>query len=208
MSTVHREATRFSEEAIHVVLIGHKGHQEVIGTAGHVTPSRLHIIETVADIDALDIPAHEKVGFITQTTLSIDDTRELILKLRSRYPRLTGPDKGSLCYATQNRQDAVRDLAKQCSLIIVCGSPKSSNSNRLREKSDKLGIASIIVDNADELDITALNGHTRVGLTSGASVPRHLVEAIITRIKTAFPGTDVISTDDPEKKISFSLPKI
>ena len=173
-----------------------------------MTPARLHIVENQADIAALTIPEHEKVGFITQTTLSIDDTRELILKLRARYPRLTGPDKGSLCYATQNRQDAVRDLSRKCSLIIVCGSPKSSNSNRLREKSEKLGITSIIVDSAEHLDMNILRTHEQIGLTSGASVPRHLVDTIIARVRDEFPNTEVIIPNDPETKIAFTLPKI
>lgn len=208
VSKVHREATRFSEQGIHVVLIGHKGHQEVIGTSGHVAPDRLHMVENLLDIEKLEIPAHQKTGFITQTTLSVDDTRELILKLRAKYPRLTGPDKGSLCYATQNRQDAVRELAGFCSLIIVCGSPSSSNSNRLREKSSKLGIKSIIVDNAMELDMTLLQQHEKIGLTSGASVPRHLIDDIILKIRNSHPDAEVITFDDPETKIAFPLPPL
>lgn len=208
VTKVHLEAVRFSDENLDVILIGHKGHEEVEGTAGYVEPNHLHIVQNAADIEKLDIPAHRKIAFITQTTLSIDETRELVLKLRARFPRLTGPAKDNICYATQNRQDSVKELAGLCDIIIICGSPKSSNSNRLREKGEQLGILSVIVDNADELDMALLKNKNNIGISSGASVPRHLVEAIVRRIQETFTGTTVKTFDNPEKNILFPRPKI
>jgi 4-hydroxy-3-methylbut-2-en-1-yl diphosphate reductase len=207
----HTKAVRFSQEGIDVILIGHQGHEEVIGTSGHVRPELLHIVSCAADIEALDIPPHRKVGLITQTTLSVDDTRELILKLRARFPRLAGSMHDDICYATQNRQDAVKELAKLCQkdgIIIICGSPNSSNSNRLREKGQQLSVTSILIDNADELDLAILKGKTNIGLSSGASVPRHLVDDIVTKIRAAFPDATVHTFENPEKNIVFPLPRI
>ncbi len=208
VTKVHQEAAKFSNENIDVILIGHKGHEEVTGTAGHVNPGLLHIVSNADDIAKLDIPPHKKVAFITQTTLSVDDTRELILKLRAKFPRLTGPLRDDICYATQNRQDAIKELARLCDIIVIAGSANSSNSNRLREKGEQLGVTSIIVDNADELDLKLLTEKTNVGLSSGASVPRHLVDEIIAKIKNAFPGTSVTTFDNPEETIVFPLPRI
>ncbi|MBF0618688.1 MAG: 4-hydroxy-3-methylbut-2-enyl diphosphate reductase [Candidatus Omnitrophica bacterium] len=208
VTKVHHEAAAFSSQDVDVILIGHKGHEEVVGTSGYVKPGLLHIVQNAADIENMSIPAHKKVAFITQTTLSIDAARELILKLRARFPRLTGPLKDDICYATQNRQDAVKELAALSEVIIICGSPKSSNSNRLREKGEHLGRPSYIVDNASELDLGILNGKTKVGISSGASVPRHLVDAIIAKIQAAFSPVDIITFDDPEQKIIFPNPEI
>ncbi len=208
VTKVHLEAEKFSLEDIDVILIGHKGHEEVVGTSGHVKPELLHIVSNAADIDKLDIAPHKKVAFITQTTLSVDDTRELILKLRARFPRLTGPLRDDICYATQNRQDAIKELSKLCDMIIIAGSPNSSNSNRLREKGEQLGVKSIIVDNASQLDVNILNGKTRIGLSSGASVPRHLVDEIIAKIQNTFSDTTVTTFDNPEETIAFPLPRI
>lgn len=208
VTKVHQEAVQFSEKDIDVILIGHKGHEEVVGTSGHVKPELLHIVSNTDDIGKLDLSPHKKIAFITQTTLSVDETRELILKLRARFPRLTGPTRDDICYATQNRQDAIKELAKTCDMIIICGSPNSSNSNRLREKGEQLGIASIIVDHAKDLDLSLLQDKNNVGISSGASVPRHLVDEIVTRICTAFPGTSVRTFDNPEETITFPLPRI
>jgi 4-hydroxy-3-methylbut-2-en-1-yl diphosphate reductase len=151
---------------------------------------------------------HKKVAFITQTTLSVDDTRQIILKLRARYPRLIGPMKDDICYATQNRQDAVKELAASCELILICGSKNSSNSNRLREKGEQLGVPSYIIDNAHELDLKLLEGKTRIGLSSGASVPRHLIDEIIEKIKAGVGSTEIITFENPETNIVFPLPEI
>ncbi|MFH0753060.1 MAG: 4-hydroxy-3-methylbut-2-enyl diphosphate reductase [Candidatus Omnitrophota bacterium] len=208
VTKVHQEAEKFSSENIDVILIGHHGHEEVVGTSGHVKPELLHIISSAEDISQLDIPAHKKVAFITQTTLSVDDTRELILKLRARFPRLTGPVRSDICYATQNRQDAIKELVLLCDFIIIAGSPNSSNSNRLREKSEQLGVKSIIVDNADELDTSILRQKSNVGLSSGASVPRFLVDEIIMKIRKDYPDATLTSFDNPEETIAFPLPRI
>jgi 4-hydroxy-3-methylbut-2-enyl diphosphate reductase len=205
---VHNEAIRYSQDGVDVVLIGHKGHEEVVGTAGYVKPELLHFVQNAADIDNLLISAHKRVAFITQTTLSVDDTRELILKLRARYPRLIGPVKDDICYATQNRQDAIQELANLCDVIIICGSKNSSNSNRLREKGEQLGRKSYIIDNAQELDVSWLSGCQKLGISSGASVPREIVEDVVKKIREHFPGTPVQLFDNPEDNIVFPLPKI
>ncbi|MEI8011259.1 MAG: 4-hydroxy-3-methylbut-2-enyl diphosphate reductase [Candidatus Omnitrophota bacterium] len=215
VAKVHNEAALFSSQDIPVILIGHKGHEEVEGTAGYVRPGLLHIVSSLKDIDELKIPAHQKAAVITQTTLAVDDTRSRILSLRARFPRLTCPDHQDICYATQNRQQSVKELAGILSsashekrMTIICGSPNSSNSNRLQEISNQLGVQSLIIDHAGELDTALLAGKTHVGISSGASVPRHLVDEIIARIRTAFPGTTVTAFENPEKDIIFPLPGI
>jgi 4-hydroxy-3-methylbut-2-enyl diphosphate reductase len=208
VTKVHNKAIQFSDNNIDVVLIGHKGHEEVIGTSGHVKEDLLHIVQNTDDIDKLNIPRHKAVAFITQTTLSVDDTRELILKLRAAFPRLTGPIKDDICYATQNRQDAVKELAQLCDIIIICGSPNSSNSNRLRELGEQLGVPSHIVDNAEGLDMSILDDKERVGISSGASVPRHLVDGIVDKIRSRHPNARITTFDNPEGKVAFPIPKI
>jgi 4-hydroxy-3-methylbut-2-enyl diphosphate reductase len=208
VTKVHSEAIRYSDQGMDVVLIGHKGHEEVVGTAGYVDPDLLHIVQSMADVEKLTIPPHKRVAFITQTTLSVDETREIILKLRARYPKLIGTAKDDICYATQNRQDAVKELAALCEVILICGSRNSSNSNRLREKGEQLGIPSFIIDNADELELNILDGKQKIGLSSGASVPRHLIDSIIEKIKTRFPEAEVVNFQNPETNIAFPLPEI
>jgi len=208
VTKVHKEAVKFSESNFETILIGHKGHQELIGTSGYVHPKFLHIVENEKDIDALDIDASRPVAYITQTTLSVDETTEMIEKLKIKYPHLEAPPRSDLCYATQNRQDAVKELARLCDVIIICGSPNSSNSNRLRETGERAGTASHIVDNAAELDMNILKRKEKVGISSGASVPRVIVEQLINRIKQEYPGSIVHSFDNPEKNIVFALPEI
>ena len=177
--------------------------EEAAGHCGIVTSCSDANLDVV-----LDLPAHKKVAFITQTTLSVDDTRELILKLRAKFPRLTGPLRDDICYATQNRQDAIKELARTCDMIIICGSPNSSNSNRLREKGEQLGVTSIIVDQAKDLDIALLKDKKNIGISSGASVPRHLVDGIVAKICAAFPDAVIKTFDNPEENIIFPLPRI
>lgn len=208
VTKVHLEAIRLSQQDLDVVLIGHNGHEEVVGTAGRVKPELLHIIQNKEDIEKLDIPAHKKIGFITQTTLSVDDTRELILKLRARFPRLTGPSKNDICYATQNRQDAVKELAGICDKIIICGSRNSSNSNRLREQGELLGKPSNIIDSAEELDTSLLHETDCIGISSGASVPQPIVDSVVQKLLSAFPTATVTAFNNPEKNTTFPLPKI
>ena len=205
---VHNEAVKFSKLQYETVLIGHRGHQELIGTTGYVDPKLLHVIEDESDIDALKIDPQKEAAYITQTTLSVDDTKAMIEKLKKKFPRLVAPPRSDLCYATQNRQDAVKELAAVCDVVIICGSPKSSNSNRLRETGEKAGTPSYIIDNADELRWEILEGKKRVGISSGASVPRIIVNELVERIRERFAGSIVHEFENPEKNIVFALPKI
>jgi len=208
VTKVHREAILFSKRGYEIVLIGHKGHQELIGTSGYVAPDLLHVVEDEEDIDALTIDPAKTIGYLTQTTLSVTETKELIQKLKARFPNLVAPPREDICYATQNRQDAVKELAKLCDFIIICGSPNSSNSNRLRETGEEEGVASSIIDAAQELNIELLKGKNKVGISSGASVPRTIVDRLIERIQKYYPETIVNSLPDPEKNIVFPLPAI
>ncbi len=208
VTKVHKEAVKFSESNYEVVLIGHKGHQELIGTSGYVTPKLLHIVENEKDIDDLKIDPKKQVSYITQTTLSVDETASMIKKLKTKFPNLIGPPRSDVCYATQNRQDAVKELAAICDVIIICGSPNSSNSNRLRETGANEGTESYIIDDANELDMNILKGKQKVGISSGASVPRVIVDQLIERIQKAYPQTHVHTFDNPEKNIVFALPQI
>ena len=208
VNKVHREAVQFSQKGYEIVLIGHKGHQELIGTAGYVDPKLLHIVEDAEDIHALRIDPAKTVAYLTQTTLSVTETKQLIELLKQRFPKLVAPPREDICYATQNRQDAVKELAQKCDIIIICGSPNSSNSNRLRETGEQEGVESHIIDFPEELDVAILRGKERIGLSSGASVPRVIIDRLIEKIKKSYPAVEVHETDDPEKNIVFPLPAI
>jgi 4-hydroxy-3-methylbut-2-enyl diphosphate reductase len=205
VTKVHKEAIKFSDQNIETVLIGHVGHQELVGTSGYVHPDLLHIVENESDVDQLNIDPNKTVAYITQTTLSVDETKGIIERLKQRFPKLVGPPRSDICYATQNRQDAVKELAKICDLIIICGSPHSSNSNRLRETGEQQGVSSYIVDTANELDVAILKGKSKIGLSSGASVPRYLVDEIIEKIKNYDSSTVVHEFENPEKNIVFPV---
>lgn len=205
---VHREAEKFSRQGIPVILIGHKGHQEMIGTAGYVRPDLLSIIEKETDIPKLTIPRDGPVAYLTQTTLSVSGTRSLIQALSARFPKLVGPAKSDICYATQVRQDAVIELAESSDLMIICGSPNSSNSNRLRDTAEQAGVESLIIDSSDELDMTRLIGKTRVGLSSGASVPADIVAAVIARIQQHYPDAQVFQPESQEHRVQFTIPEL
>ena len=208
VTKVHTEALSFSTKGIETVLIGHRNHQEIIGTLGYVLTPLLHIVENEEDIDRLTIDPAKPVGYLTQTTLSVTDTAKLIERLRSKFPKLINPPKEDICYATQNRQDAVRDLAKLCDMIVICGSPNSSNSNRLRETAKSEGIPSYIVDAAQDFDITLLEGKNSVGISSGASVPRYIVDDLISKIKKIYRDAKIHSFPSLERSIVFPIPKI
>jgi len=205
VTKVHKEAVKFSNQKVDTILIGHVGHQELIGTSGYVHPDLIHIIEDENDVDALRIDPKKTVAYITQTTLSVDETKGIIEKLKSKFPKLIGPSRSDICYATQNRQDAVKELAGYCDIIIICGSPHSSNSNRLRETGEQMGVPSYIIDTAGELDCSILNGKQKVGLSSGASVPRYLVDEIIDKIKAFASNSIVHEFNNPEKNIVFPV---
>ena len=208
VTKVHNEAVKFSNKHYETVLIGHRGHQELIGTSGYVDPELLHIVETEEDIDKLTIDPQAEVSYITQTTLSVDDTTAMIEKLKKKFPNLVAPPRSDLCYATQNRQDAVKELAKFCDVIIICGSPNSSNSNRLRETGEKAGTPSYIIDTAKEFDINLLRNYKKVGISSGASVPRVIVDELVDKIKKQHPEAIVHTFENPEKNIVFALPEV
>jgi len=205
VTKVHKEALKFSDQKVNTILIGHVGHQELIGTSGYVHPDLLHIVENEKDIDTLNIDPEKSIAYITQTTLSVDETRSIIEKLKSKFPKLIGPSRSDICYATQNRQDAVKELAVFCDIIIICGSPHSSNSNRLRETGEQMGVASYIVDTAAELDCAIFQGKQKAGVSSGASVPRFLVDEIINKIKAFAPESIVHEFSNPEKNIVFPV---
>ncbi len=208
VTKVHNEAVKFSEKKYEIVLIGHKGHQELIGTSGYVDPDLINVVEHEQDVEDLEIDSHSEVAYLTQTTLSMDETKGIIEKLKSRFPHLIGPPRSDICYATQNRQDAVKELAKICDLIIICGSPNSSNSNRLRETGANAGVPSYIIDRAGEFDMHLLKDKKRIGISSGASVPRCIVDELVDEIKKLYPVEKVHIFDNPEKNIVFKLPDL
>ena len=205
VTKVHKEAVKFSGQDVDTVLIGHLGHQELIGTSGYVKPDLLHIIENEKDVENLTIDPNKTVAYITQTTLSVDETKGIIDRLKQKFPKLIGPPRSDICYATQNRQDAIKELATFCDCIIICGSPHSSNSNRLRETGEQMGIESLIIDTAAELDLNRIKNKTKIGLSSGASVPRYLIDEIINKIKSHYPDSTVHEFDNPEKNIVFPV---
>ena len=207
VTKVHRQARRYSERGVHIVLIGHRGHQELIGTSGYINSELLHVIEDENDIQELSIPHDVEVGVLTQTTLSVDDTSKLINILQQKYPKLVTGGKEDICYATQNRQDAVKTLSKNCELIIVIGSANSSNSNRLVETAKEMGLDSFIVDLPEDIDYSILEKYKIVGATSGASVPSYLIDRLVKSVKKRYPNVDVYQEDTIEKDILFPLPK-
>ena len=209
VTKVHMEVAKAAKESLDVILIGHEGHPEVEGTLGQMpsdASSRALLIESPEDVDALTGIDPDRLQFVTQTTLSVDDTEEVISALRKRFPNINGPRKDDICYATQNRQDAVKALAKESELILVVGSKNSSNSNRLRELAERLGARAFLIDRADEVEKDWLRGIKTVGVTSGASAPEVLVQAVIHRLEEAggqFQGEIKVA----EETVEFSLPK-
>lgn len=208
VTKVHREAVKFSEKNIQTILIGHKGHQELLGTSGYVNQDLLFVIEDEADIDQLALNPDLPIGYLTQTTLSVDDTKGMIGKLKRLYPHIQGPPKSNICYATQNRQDAVKELVENTEVIIICGSPNSSNSNRLRETSENLGVPSYIIDSVDELNLSWLTGKKILGISSGASVPRSSVNDLVELLKREYPNAIIDQEPSHEIGIKFPIPNI
>lgn len=205
---VHRQAEDFSRKKINVVLIGHKKHQEVIGTQGYVDPGLFYIVETEKDIDTLKMDPNSDVGYVAQTTLSLDDTKNIVQKLKERFPHLIKHKATNICYATQNRQNAIKELCDICDVILVCGSANSSNSNRLKETAQSQGVKSFLIDSAADLNLDMLKGVSKVGISSGASVPSSIVEEVIEKIKATYQVKKVHVSQSPEKEIIFQLPKI
>ena len=203
VSKVHVEVAKLNKEGYEFIMIGHKGHPEVEGTMGQLG---IHLVEDVADVARIQPGQTEKLALVTQTTLSVDDAAEITAAVRARFPHVQTPKQQDICYATQNRQDAVKLMSPQVDIMIVVGSPTSSNSNRLAELARKLGVSAYMVDSASELQTQWFEGKSRVGLTAGASAPEVLVTAVIDRIK-ALGAVSVRKMDGIEETVKFPLPK-
>ncbi len=205
VTKVHIEVSRMREQGKEIVMIGHKGHPEVEGTMGQ-SNGGMYLVETPADVQTLQVQDEQNLAYVTQTTLSMDDAGTIIAALKNRFPFITGPRKDDICYATQNRQDSVKMLAKQCDLVIVVGSPNSSNSNRLREVARNLNVPAYLVDNASELKAEWLQGKQCVGITAGASAPEVLVQEVIARLKE-LGAISVREVEGIQENVVFPLPK-
>ncbi|MGJ7522051.1 4-hydroxy-3-methylbut-2-enyl diphosphate reductase [Variovorax sp. LT1P1] len=205
VTKVHVEVAKLAKEGYEFIMIGHKGHPEVEGTMGQLS-SGIHLVEDVADVATVQPGQTDKLAVVTQTTLSVDDAAEIAAAVRARFPKVREPKQQDICYATQNRQDAVKIMSPQVDIVIVVGSPTSSNSNRLRELAQRLGTESYMVDSADELKPEWFEGKTRVGLTAGASAPEVLVREVIDRVK-ALGAVSVRKMDGIEETLKFPLPK-
>ena len=205
VSKVHIEAQRYARQGYEVVLIGHSGHPEVEGTMGQV-PGTVHLVSNITDVAALEPTDPARLSYVTQTTLSVDDTREIIAALKSRFPEIQGPDVKDICYATQNRQTAVRLLAAESDVILVIGADYSSNSNRLREIGDEVGTHSYLIPDAESLEPAWLDGAKTVGITAGASAPEELVQGLVDRLCDMFDVT-LADLDGIEENVTFKLPR-
>ena len=205
VTKVHVEVARMRQTGREIVMIGHSGHPEVEGTMGQATGG-MYLVEKPADVDKLEVADGSNLAFVTQTTLSVDDASEIIAALRRRFPAIVGPKKDDICYATQNRQDAVKVLAQQCDVVIVVGSPNSSNSNRLREVAANQGIAAYMVDNARELKSEWVMSVQRVGVTAGASAPEVLVRDVVARLKE-LGAVEIEEARGITENVTFPLPK-
>ncbi|MEO8459862.1 MAG: 4-hydroxy-3-methylbut-2-enyl diphosphate reductase [Dokdonella sp.] len=210
VTKVHMEVARHGKAGRDVVLIGHAGHPEVEGTMGQWDANnvgRIHLVETVEDVGLLHSARPGQLAYVTQTTLSVDDTMAVIAALRDRFPEILGPRHDDICYATQNRQDAVRRLGQQCDLVLVVGSPNSSNSNRLRELAEKQGVPAHLIDGAEDIRREWIDGRNCIGVTAGASAPESLVRGVIERLRDW--GADGVRELDGEpENVTFALPKL
>jgi 4-hydroxy-3-methylbut-2-enyl diphosphate reductase len=205
VSKVHYEAIKFAKAGLHVLLIGHASHDEVIGTMGEI-PEQISLVEDVDAVDHVTVPDPDRVAVITQTTLSVDETRDIMAAVRRRFPNVRTPARDDICYATQNRQDAVRDLAKMVDVMLVVGSHNSSNSLRLRELAEQLGTRAYLIDHVDQLDPAWVQGVERVGVTAGASSPEYLTQTIVNRLREL--GTfEIEEFGEPEPEIIFTMPR-
>ena len=206
VTKVHREALKFAAEGYTIVLIGHAGHEEVEGTMGEA-PDHIVLVETEADVETLQVPDETKLAYISQTTLSVDETRAIIAKLRERFPHITGPRTDDICYATTNRQAAVKQMAGQCDLVLVIGSTNSSNSQRLVDVARDHGARSYLIDGADQVQEEWLEGARVVGISSGASAPETLVEALVDFFRERG-TTDIAEFEVLREDVRFMLPKV
>jgi 4-hydroxy-3-methylbut-2-enyl diphosphate reductase len=205
VTKVHIEVTRLLKSGYEIVMIGHRGHPETEGTMGQAVRG-MYLVETVDDVARLRVANPEKLGYVTQTTLSIDDARAIVAALKARFPAIRGPKKDDICYATQNRQDAVKFMAPQCDVVIVVGSPNSSNSNRLREVAENMGAQAYMVDRAEDLRPEWIAGKRHVGVTAGASAPEVLVNELIARLKE-LGAAHVRPLPGITERVVFTLPR-
>jgi 4-hydroxy-3-methylbut-2-en-1-yl diphosphate reductase len=209
VTKVHLEVARHAKKNEHVILIGHKGHPEVEGTLGQYysdTGKQMFLVEDQKDVNNLEINESEKLAYVTQTTLSVDDTVSIIEALKSRFPNIQGPRKDDICYATQNRQDAIKQLSEQCDIILVVGSTNSSNSNRLKELAENKGISSYLIDNETEMVKSWFDNKKKIGISAGASAPEVLVQDVIKKLEDWF-GATLNEDSGPKEQIVFQLPK-
>ncbi|OZY83624.1 4-hydroxy-3-methylbut-2-enyl diphosphate reductase [Cellvibrio mixtus] len=209
VTKVHIEVTRYSREGRECILIGHEGHPEVEGTMGQYSAENggaIYLVEDEADVEALQVNDAENLAYVTQTTLSMDDTAKVIEALRNKFPKIQGPRRDDICYATTNRQDAVRQLALECDLVLVVGSPNSSNSNRLRELAERCGTEAYLIDGPEDINPEWIKDRVSIGITAGASAPEILVKQVIDKLK-ACGAQAPIEMDGTPENISFSLPK-
>lgn len=209
VTKVHLEVARFSQQGRECVLIGHHGHPEVEGTMGQYDDSaggHMYLVENTSDVQSLAVENAERLSYVTQTTLSVDDTARVIASLRARFPAIEGPRKDDICYATQNRQDAVRELAGKADVVLVVGSPNSSNSNRLRELAEQAGVSAYLLDGPEQIDPAWFEGKLRIGVTAGASAPEVLVRRVIEHLRECGAAC-VDELDGREESITFALPK-
>jgi 4-hydroxy-3-methylbut-2-en-1-yl diphosphate reductase len=205
VTKVHVEVAKMREQDREIVMIGHRGHPEVEGTMGQAD-NGMYLVETAEDVQRLAVKDPDRLAFVTQTTLSVDDAGAVVAALKARFPAIVGPKKDDICYATQNRQDAVKALSRQCDMLIVVGSSNSSNSNRLREVAENLGIPAYMVDTAADLDPAWVRGRTTVGVTAGASAPEVLVQGVVERLRQ-LGATEVREMDGITESVVFPLPK-
>jgi 4-hydroxy-3-methylbut-2-enyl diphosphate reductase len=205
VTKVHIEVSRMRDKGLEIIMIGHKGHPEVEGTMGQ-SREGMYLVETPEDVRSLLVSDPDKLAYVTQTTLSVDDAARVVEALKARFPNIVGPKKDDICYATQNRQDAVKKLAGECDMVLVVGSPNSSNSNRLREVAENLGINSYLVDSSSDIRPEWLAGKNRIGITAGASAPEILVQQVIDRLKQ-LGATEVAPLEGLQERVSFPMPK-
>ena len=209
VTKVHLEVARHEKKAKDVILIGHAGHPEVEGTLGQYKKnpnSDIYLIETIEDVEQLQVKNPESLAYVTQTTLSVDDTKNIIDALRNKFPDISGPKKDDICYATQNRQDSVRELADKVDVILVIGSANSSNSNRLRELAEKQNVDAYLIDGAEDIDNNWFNSAQSIGVTAGASAPEILVQEVLTTLEQLF-NTTIITNEKAAENVHFQLPK-
>ena len=205
VTKVHNEVARLRQTGTEIVMIGHRGHPEVEGTMGQSTQG-MHLVETVADVEQLAVGNSDRLAYVTQTTLSVDDAEKVVAALKQRFPAITGPRRDDICYATQNRQDAVKRLAAQADVIFVVGSKSSSNSNRLREVAELLGTRAYLIDDAQQIDPAWLDEAARIGVTAGASAPEVLVRDVLARLAESGQQS-VVQLAGAEENVTFALPK-